>query len=173
MRRVAPNGIITTVAGTATAGFSGDGGPAIQAQLNSPSEVAVGPDGSLFIADTNNSRIRRVRPDGIIITVAGGGNLADDLGDGGPATQAAINAPFGVAVGPDGSLYIADFNTNFPANIFRSRVRRVGPEGIITTVAGGGSIILLILVCQQPRRDSSAPLAWRWGRMAASISRTA
>jgi RHS repeat-associated protein len=129
--RVDPNGIITTVAGTGSPGFSGDGGPATQAQLNFPSGVAVGPDGSLFIADTNNSRIRRVRPDGIITTVAGGGNPADGLGDGGPATQAALSSTYGVAVGPDGSLHIGD-NGN-------QRIRRVGPDGIITTVGGNGT----------------------------------
>jgi RHS repeat-associated protein len=135
IHRVAPNGIITTVAGNGTPGYSGDGGPATQAQLNFPSGVAVGPDGSLFIADSNNLRIRRVRPDGIITTVAGGGNPADGLGDGGPATQAALSSTFGVAVGPDGSLYISELYANS-----NGRIRRVGPDGIITTVAGGGSI---------------------------------
>jgi streptogramin lyase len=125
VRRVAPDGIITTVAGNGTSGYSGDGGPATQAELNSPIGVAVGPDGSLYIADWGNNRIRRVGPDGVITTVAGGGIG----GDGGPATQAALFEPSAVAVGPDGSLYIPD----------RNRIRRVGPDGIITTVAGGAS----------------------------------
>ena len=89
----------------------------------------MGPDGNLYIADRNNNRIRRVGPDGIIITVAGNG-ISGFSGDGGPATQAALSAPFGMAVGPDGSLYIGDRNNR--------RVRRVGPDGIITTVAGNG-----------------------------------
>ena len=133
IRRVGPDGIITTVAGNGVkdiygqSGFSGDGGPATAAQLNSPYGVAVGPDGSLYIADGQNHRIRRVGPDGIITTVAGSG-MPSFSGDGGPATAARLYTPFGVAVGPDGSLYIADTNNN--------RIRRVGPDGIITTVAG-------------------------------------
>src|SRR5207253_2161079 len=121
---------IATVAGNGTAGFSGDGGPATQAQLYDPWGGAVGPDGSLYIVDTSDSHIRRVGPDGIITTVAGqgGGSFS---GDGGPATQAFLCYPHGVAVGSDGSLYIAD-TCNY-------RTRRVGPDGIITTVAGNGN----------------------------------
>ena len=129
IRRVGPDGIITTVAGPGVCGFSGDGGPATQASLNNAQGVAVGPDGSLYIADTSNNRIRRIGPDGIITTVAGEGN-GGLSGNGGPATQARLYNPSGVAVGPDGSLYIAD-STNY-------RIRRVGPDGIITTVAGTG-----------------------------------
>jgi RHS repeat-associated protein len=121
--------VITTAAGKGQAGFSGDGGVATQATVSSPNGVAVGPDGSLYIADTSNSRIRRVGPNGIITTVAGNGGFGLS-GDGGVATQATLNAPMGVAVGPDGSLYIADFNNR--------RIRRVGPNGIINTVAGNG-----------------------------------
>ncbi len=130
IRRVGPDGVITTVAGTGVAGFSGDGGSAAQAQLSAPSGVAVDARGSLYIADFNNHRVRRVGPDGVITTVAGGGSF---LGDSGPATQAQLSAPSGVAVDARGSLYIADFNNH--------RVRRVGPDGVITTVAGGGSFL--------------------------------
>jgi YD repeat-containing protein len=129
VRRVGPDGIITTVAGNGTEGFSGDGGPATQALLNNPQGVAVAPDGSLFIADTGNDRVRRVGPDGIITTVAGGGGFGFS-GDGGPATKASLFWPQGVAIGPDGSLFIAD-TLNY-------RVRRVDPDGTITTVAGNG-----------------------------------
>ncbi|MDE2179981.1 MAG: tandem-95 repeat protein [candidate division NC10 bacterium] len=129
IRRVGPDGIITTVAGTGVQGFSGDGGSATQARLQGPFGVAVAPDGSLYIADSNNERIRRVGPDGIITTVAGGGTPPDGLGDGGSATQARLQGPFGVAVAPDGSLYIAA----------HYRIRRVGPDGIIATVAGTGT----------------------------------
>jgi RHS repeat-associated protein len=132
IRRVDLHGIITTVAGTGIGGYSGDGGPATQARLSAPSGVAVGPDGSLFIADSGNGRIRRVRPDGMIMTVAGNGTSGSG-GDGGLATQAQLGPSFGVAVGPDGSLFIPDFSNN--------RIRRVGPDGIIITLAGGGSII--------------------------------
>ncbi|MBI4586444.1 MAG: PKD domain-containing protein [Planctomycetes bacterium] len=129
IRRVAPNGIISTVAGTGSQGSSGDNGPATQAQLFDPYGIAVGPDGTLSIADTYNNRIRQVGTDGIITTVAGKGP-AGYSGDGGPASQATLKHPKGVTLGRDGSLYIADTGND--------RIRRVGPEGIITTVAGGG-----------------------------------
>ncbi len=131
IRRVDPNGIITTVAGTGPYGFSGDGGPATLAQLNGPYGVELGPDGSLYIADRDNSRVRRVGPDGIISTVAGGGVCGGSHGDGGPATRACLAQPWHVAVAPDGSLYIADRG--------HYRVRRVGTDGIISTVAGAGT----------------------------------
>lgn len=130
IRKVRPDGIITTVAGSVSSlGYSGDGGPATQAVLGYPEDVAVGADGSLYIPDFYNHRIRRIRPDGIITTVAGNGTSGFS-GDGGLATQAKLDAPIGMAVGTDGSLYIADVGNN--------RIRRVGPDGIITTVAGKG-----------------------------------
>ncbi len=129
IRRVGPGGIITTVAGTGYAGYSGDDGSATEAQLYAPYGVAVSPDGSLYIADKVNNRIRRVGPDGIITTVAGTGYYGYS-GDGGLATEAGLRDPCGLAVAPDGSLYIADFSSH--------NVRRVGPDGIITTVAGTG-----------------------------------
>lgn len=121
--------IITTFAGTG-AGFSGDGGPAIQARLNNPSGMVVTPDGSLLIADTSNHRIRRVNPAGIITTIAGNGT-AGFSGDGGPATQAQLNGPYSVKGAPDGSILIADLSNH--------RIRRVSPDGIITTIAGNGT----------------------------------
>jgi serine/threonine-protein kinase len=109
IRKVDAGGIITTVAGTGVAGFSGDGGPATQAQLNEPYGVSVGPDGCVYIADTGNSRIRRIGLDGIIVTIAGGGLVPGAaIGDGGPATQAEIFRPYRVAFGSDGSLYVVD-----------------------------------------------------------------
>ncbi|MFL5807542.1 MAG: fibronectin type III domain-containing protein, partial [Roseiflexaceae bacterium] len=129
VRRVDLDGVITTVAGSDEAGFGGDGGPATAAKLNYPSDVAVGPDGSLYIADTLNHRIRRVAPDGIIRTFAGGNSFVD--GDGGPATSAWLIEPSGIALGSDGSLYIAD--------ISQGVIRRVAPNGIITTFAGNTS----------------------------------
>ena len=100
--------IITTVAGDGNfcfAGFGscGDGGPATKAQLTGAYHIALGPDGSLYIPDRDNSRVRRVGPDGIITTVVGTGGCGFS-GDGGPATQAKVCQPFGVTVGPDGSL---------------------------------------------------------------------
>jgi RHS repeat-associated protein len=129
IRRVAPSGVITTVAGNGTAGYNGDGIQATLAQLNKPGGVALAQDGSFYIADTNNQRIRKVAPNGIITTVAGNGS-AGYSGDGGPATQAQLNTPTAVTIGPDGTLFIADS--------FNLAVRRVGPDGIITTLAGGG-----------------------------------
>jgi len=129
IRRVSPTGTISTVAGTATNGFSGDGGPATQAQLNRPASVAVLPGGGFLIADTANRRIRKVDVDGIISTVAGTGEVGVS-GDGGPAAQARLTRPVAVAVMPDGGYLIADED--------RHRVRRVAPDGIITRVAGNG-----------------------------------
>jgi YD repeat-containing protein len=131
VRKIAPDGIITTVAGTGTHSFGGDGGPATAARLRSPSDVAVGPDGSLFIADRGNRCIRRVTPDGTIRTVAGTPELSGDQGDGAAATLARIGSVSSIAVTPDGTLYLAD-ETNH-------RIRRVSTNGIITTVAGGAS----------------------------------
>jgi sugar lactone lactonase YvrE len=133
IRRVAAaTGIITTVAGNGTQGFSGDGGPATSATLNRPWSVAVDASGNLFIADAYNQRIRRVDAStGIITTVAGNGTAAYS-GDGGAATSASLNYPYGVAVDTSGNLFIGDYGDD--------RVRRVdAATGIITTVAGGGS----------------------------------
>jgi hypothetical protein len=120
IRRVdAASGIITTVAG---GGFSvfpdiGDGGPATSASLAFPTGVAVDAAGNLFIADNSNQRIRRVAPSGVITTVAGDGSFGFS-GDGGPATQASLAGPRGVAVDSAGSLFIADERNH--------RIRRVG-----------------------------------------------
>lgn len=104
--RKVSNGVITTVAGTGAPGFSGDGGPAISAALKSPTGVAFDAAGNLYIADSENSRVRRVSH-GIINTVAGNGNWAYG-GDGGPASLASLALPEGVAVDTEGKLYIAD-----------------------------------------------------------------
>jgi RHS repeat-associated protein len=127
VRRVTPDGIITTVAGNGTNANSGDGGPAVNAGLAWPSGIAVGADGSLYIGSKSPGIVRRVDPDGIITTVAGNGRIGFG-GDGGPATEATIHAVDDIALGLDGSLYIVDSPNG--------RVRRIGPDGIITTVAG-------------------------------------
>jgi sugar lactone lactonase YvrE len=135
IRRVdGTTGIITTVAGNGTVGFSGDGGPATGASLYFPAGVAVDAAGNLFIAEESNQRIRRVDgTTGIITTVAGNGVFGFS-GDGGPATSASLHFPGGVAVDAAGNLLIADYNNN--------RIRRVdGATGIITTVAGNGGFI--------------------------------
>ena len=130
VRRIMPDGTITTVAGTGVAGYAGDGGQAARARLNQPDGLAVGADGSVYVSDQGNHRVRRIAPSGLITTVAGTGTLGF-AGDGGQATLARLNRPQGLDVRPDGTLYIADGNNN--------RVRKVAPAGIITTVAGNGT----------------------------------
>jgi trimeric autotransporter adhesin len=130
IRKVTPAGVITTVAGNGTRGISGDGGPAASAQLANPISIAVDSSDNLYIADKENSRIRKVTPAGVIVTIAGKG---DDgySGDGGPATSAQLANPQGVAVDSTGNLYLAD-TVNY-------RIRKVTPAGLITTVAGNGA----------------------------------
>ena len=130
IRRVSPSGIITTVAGTGVAGYSGDNGPATSAQINAPIGVVVDGAGNLFFADFHAFCVRRVSPAGIITTVAGNGKWGFS-GDGGPATSAQVSQPDGLALDAAGNLYIADWGNG--------RIRRVSPSGIIATVAGGGS----------------------------------
>jgi uncharacterized protein (TIGR03437 family) len=128
IRKVAPNGIITTVAGNGNPGFSGDGGPATNAELNEPFGIAFDPYGNLFIADSANNRIRVLMTNGTITTVAGNGK-AGYSGDMIPALTAELNQPFDVAFDPYGNLYIADSN-NF-------RIRKVTTSGTILTIGGG------------------------------------
>jgi hypothetical protein len=117
------------VAGNGTSGFAGDGGPAGQALLSSPRDTASLPGGVVLIADRDNNAIRRVGADGTITTVAGRGSCSPaPCGDGGPATDAGLAAPTGVAALPDGGYLIADASDH--------RVRRVSPAGVISTVAG-------------------------------------
>lgn len=129
IRRISKDGRISTIAGMGAAGYSGDEGPAARAQLDTPSGVAVDASGNVYIADTYNNRIRKVTPDGVILTVAGTGRFGYS-GDGGPAVAAQLALPMGVVVDEQGNLYIADY--------LNRRVRRLSPDGIITTVAGNG-----------------------------------
>ena len=121
--RLDSSGGLTRIAGNAIPGYSGDGGPATSAQLHYPEGLAVDRDGNLYIADNGNNRVRRVTPDGIITTIAGGGQS----GDGGPAVNARVN-PYSLAVDNAGNLFVRDIG----------RIRKVTPTGIITTVAGTG-----------------------------------
>ena len=150
IRRVDTSGIITTVAGTGEftkspnffegriGGYSGDGGPAVEARLNFPKAVAVDGAGNLYIADYGNHLIRRVDTEGIITTIAGAGEGTGEEryyqggygGDGGPAVEARLNNPGSLALDKAGNLYIAD--------AVNHRIRRVDVSGIITTVAGVG-----------------------------------
>lgn len=122
-------GMIETVAGTGEAAYSGDGGPGTEAALRWPTALQLDDEGNLYIADTFNHAIRRLDVDGTITTVAGSGSEGD-AGDGGPATDAQLSQPFGIALDRDGTLYIGD-RGNF-------RVRRVSPDGVIDTLAGIG-----------------------------------
>jgi trimeric autotransporter adhesin len=121
--------VISTFAGSTNSGFGGDGGPAVSAQLNQPVTGTFDSSGSMFIADTQNNRIRKVTSSGTISTVAGNGAIGFS-GDGGAATSAALNAPRGVAVDASGNLYISDTGN--------SRIRKVSSSGVITTFAGTG-----------------------------------
>ncbi len=132
VRKITPGGIITTVAGTGVAGYSGDGGQATSAQLNAPHGLSVDAAGNLYIADTTNYRIRKVTPSGIISTVAGNGTVpfSSDIGDNGPATSAGV-VPWDVEVDEAGNLYISDWLGN--------RIRKVfANTGVIGTIAGTG-----------------------------------
>jgi uncharacterized protein (TIGR03437 family) len=131
VRKVAPDGTISTYAGNGVGGFSGDNGLATSASIHAPYGLAVDSAGNLFIADSQNNRIRRVGTDGKITTVAGAGG-GGFSGDGGPATSAQIGRPFGVAIDAAGSILIADYGN--------SRIRRVTPDGIINTIAGSAGI---------------------------------
>jgi len=130
IRKVDMNGIISTFAGSGIAGYSGDGGPAIQAQIAGPAGVALDSSGNVYIADHNNQRIRKVDTNGIISTVVGNGDEGYS-GDGGPATEAQLQVPLDVAIDVSGNLYIADY--------YNDCIRKVDKNGIITTVAGGGT----------------------------------
>ena len=129
VRRVAPDGTISTFAGTGTASSTGDGGLATAATVRSPRGLVQGPDGSLYIADAGGHRIRRVRPDGRIETIAGTGT-AGFSGDGGPAISARLNSPHTLSMAADGSLYLSDEENR--------RLRRIRPDGTIVTIAGNG-----------------------------------
>jgi hypothetical protein len=130
LRKVTPGGIITTIAGTGQVASTGNGGPASAAALGSPSDVLIGPEGSIYIVETTTHQVRRITPDGIINRFAGTGTFGSN-GDGGPAVSAQLNLPSVIALDAAGNAFIGDQANN--------RVRRVdAATGIITTVAGTG-----------------------------------
>ena len=122
VRRLSPDGSILTVAGDGTLGFSGDGGPATDAQVAAVG-VAVDHAGNLFIADGRNNRIRKVSPDGIIMTIAGNGTPGYS-GDGGPATDASLSGPVAIAVDRAGNVYFAD-TTNSVIRVLHPAILRM------------------------------------------------
>ncbi|MCW3122808.1 MAG: hypothetical protein JWQ38_2300 [Flavipsychrobacter sp.] len=129
VRKVNSSGIISTIAGNNTPGYSGDGGPATAAQLNSPTRVGVDGAGNIYIADAFNDVIRKVNTSGIISTVAGN-NTSGYTGDGGAATNAQLEDPNGVWADAAGNFYIADAHNNV--------IRKVNTAGIISTIIGNG-----------------------------------
>ena len=131
IRRIA-GGVMTTYAGTGTAGFLGDGGAATKALLNNPSGLALDTSGNLYVADSGNNCVRKIAPNGIIATFAGSAAIGPAYsGDGGPAANALLSGPSGVATDTLGNVYIAD--------TFNNRIRRVTSDGAIGTIAGTGA----------------------------------
>ena len=128
IRKLSPNGTITTIAGNGIAGFSGDGVPALESSLNFPAGLAFD-KGNLYVADRNNHRIRKIDLEGIISTVAGTG-IPECCNDNGLAVEAHLHFPSDIDVDTEGNLYISDRSNN--------RIRKVNPDGIITTIAGLG-----------------------------------
>ena len=153
IRKVTSNGIISTIAGNGQHRFSGDGGAATAASLSGPAGVAVDSAGKLFIADTNNHRIRLAAPNGNISTVAGKG-VPSFAGDGGTATAASLFNPMGIALDAAGNLLIADS--------FNNRIRRVTPSGIVSTLSGTG-------VCCSSEDGGSATEAYLYAPNAVAL----
>lgn len=127
IRKISRDGLITTVAGTGVPGYSGDGGPAVNAQLNTPYGILLDKDDNLLIADSNNDVIRKVGSDGIIQTIAGTGQEGYD-GDGGPARAAKLNTPQSLAVDAAGRIYIGDEHND--------AIRIIDVDGTIRTLVG-------------------------------------
>ena len=130
IRKVNTSGTITLYAGNVMQGFSGDGGPALQAEMNKPFRIAFDKQWNMYVADAFNNVIREINISGTITTVAG--NTAQGFyGDGLQATNAELSSPYGVCVDDTGNIYIADTQNN--------RVRKVNTSGIISTIAGNGT----------------------------------
>ena len=159
IRRIDADGVITTVAGTGESGFGGDGGPATQAQLTAPRNLALDGSDNLYVTDTSNHRIRRIDADGVITTIAGTGERGFG-GDGGPATEAQLSVPIGLALDGSRNLYVADFGNH--------RIRRIDAEGVITTIAGTGERGFGGDGGRRRRPNSLLPSLWRWTDRATS-----
>jgi RHS repeat-associated protein len=153
IRRVDPDGTIHLFAGTGEQGVSGDGDPALEAEISRPRYLHVGDDGSVYLVEEHEYRVRRISPDGIIDTIAGTGTNAYS-GDGGPARDAELGYVGGVTTTPDGTVYVTDNGNN--------RVRRIDAAGTITTVAGNGAYCgSLNFPCGDDGPALEAPLGFR------------
>ncbi len=130
IRKVNTAGVITTVAGNGTFGFSGDGGAATSAMIAMPHGVAVDAAGNVYISDTLNFRVRKVSAAGVISTIAGNGGVGN-TGDGGPGINAELTDPWGIQVDSSGNVYFADWLNN--------SIRKISTSGVISTVVGGGT----------------------------------
>jgi len=168
IRKVDVDGVITTIAGTGVAGFSGDGGQAMLASLNEPARVAVDVAGNVYIADTNNHRIRRVSPGGVITTVAGTG-VAGISGDGGQAAAAQINRPAGLAVRSDGGLLFTDSNHRIRL------IQNPHPTASFETTPASGESPLAVTFDASGSSDSNGSIAsyeWEFGDGRTASDRT-
>ena len=132
IRKVNTNGIISTIAGTGIAGYSGDGGPATSALIYSVGGIVVDNVGNVYFTQSGNNCIRKIDTNGIISTIAGNGQtfVGPDSGDGGLATKAILNSPFSLAIDGSGNIYVAEASGN--------RIRKINTKGIISTIAGNG-----------------------------------
>ncbi|MGI8779305.1 MAG: PKD domain-containing protein [Solirubrobacteraceae bacterium] len=169
VRKVDANGVITTFAGTGVAGSSGDGGPAVAARLNEPVRVAVDAAGNVYIADSANSRIRKVTREGVITTVAGTG-VAGFSGDGGQATAAQLDYPSGLEVRSDGSLVFTDFNYSLVRVI-----QNALPTAALDTTLTGGESSLAVAFDASGSSDSNGSVAgyeWEFGDGQTATGRT-
>jgi DNA-binding beta-propeller fold protein YncE len=119
VRKIDSSGLVSTLAGNGMTGYGGDGGPAVDAMLNQVNDVAAAPDGSVYLADTENDCVRVVRPDGTIAAAAGTCGQRGFAGDGGPATGALLNRPTGVALDGAGNLYVADAHNHRIRVVYR------------------------------------------------------
>lgn len=130
IRTLSPQGVVATLAGTGTPGFAD--GPGDQAQFNEPHDVAIDGAGTVYVLDTFNYRVRRISPEGVVSTLAGGGDMGPDNGDyaDGPATDARFSYATGLTVDAAGTVYVADS--------YNARIRAVSPNGDVRTVAGSG-----------------------------------
>jgi RHS repeat-associated protein len=140
IRRIRPNGTIDTYAGTGKPGVSGDNGPATAAAVGHPYGLALAPDGTLYVGQRADKVIRAIGPNGTIRTVAGGGKPKDGVGDGPDALKAEFASPYSLALGNNGTLYIADLG-EFDEDLRHvSRIRALAPDGSIRTAVGSGKL---------------------------------